>query len=551
MVTVRESEVDGVPCFWVETGRPTLAARLMFRQGMADEPLHESGWLHLLEHMVLHGAGSGPLQINGSVSPLITGFDAHGPAASVTEHLNRVTAWLGNPELRGLERERGVLRAESGLRGGPMINSLRWRYGAQGPGVASYGEPGLVRATPARLWDRCIRVFNRGNAVLVLDGPPPRGLRLGLVDGSFLPPAPAESIESVFPQAYEEPSGLVLSGVVDRSPEAGIAASLLEKAIRQEVRERAGAAYAPWGTYEPVDAERAVIAAGSDLLPEVLPSILQKSLLVLDRLQTGAPAAWLDEQVATRLQALRDPYNAMGIALRAGHAVLSDQLPPSYEELIAELEQTDGERVRETFHQLRSTLLLGAPAHTKLPRRLKEATYPRTRPWRDTRGHRHMNWPQNPRRVSAGSSGVEVMDGDDALQVPLADVAALMKWPDGTRHVVGRDGWSVTVAPVEWHGGQALTRDLDQLVKPDLHIDLDGTGGSRFRRLSRRNRWVPRLRASLFSAPGLCLLAVVLASAGILTMAQLPAVAGLLVVLAIVCIIRVPSAFLRGRRRLW
>ena len=85
MVIVRESEVDGVPCFWVETGRPTLAARLMFRQGMADEPLHESGWLHLLEHMVLHGAGSGPLQINGSVSPLITGFDAHGPAASVTE----------------------------------------------------------------------------------------------------------------------------------------------------------------------------------------------------------------------------------------------------------------------------------------------------------------------------------------------------------------------------------------------------------------------------------------------------------------------------------
>ena len=80
MVSVRESEVDGVPCFRVETGRPTLAARLLFRQGTADEPLHESGWLHLLEHMALHGTGSGSLHVNGSVSPLISTFDTHGPA---------------------------------------------------------------------------------------------------------------------------------------------------------------------------------------------------------------------------------------------------------------------------------------------------------------------------------------------------------------------------------------------------------------------------------------------------------------------------------------
>ena len=43
--------VDGVRTFWVDSGRPTLAATLMFRVGAADETVATSGWLHLLEHL--------------------------------------------------------------------------------------------------------------------------------------------------------------------------------------------------------------------------------------------------------------------------------------------------------------------------------------------------------------------------------------------------------------------------------------------------------------------------------------------------------------------
>jgi predicted Zn-dependent peptidase len=551
MVTVRESEVDGVPCFWVETGRPTLAARLLFRQGTADEPLHESGWLHLLEHMALHGTGSGSLHVNGSVSPLITTFETHGPPEAVARHLTRLASWLGDPELRGVERERGVLRAESELRGGPFVNSLRWRYGAQGPGVGSYAEPGLVRATPEVLRERCRRVFNRGNAVLVLDGAPPHRLGLGLADGSFLPPAPAVSVESEFPAAYQESAGLVLSGVVERSQGAGVAASLLEKALRQEVRERAGAAYAPWSGYEPVDADTAVIAAGSDLRPDILPTILEKSLVVLERLRSGAPQGWIEEQVAARLQALRDPYNAMGVALRAGHEVLGDRLPLTYDDLIAETEQTDREQVRRAFDQLHSTLLLGAPAPTKLPKRIPRVEFPITRPWRDTRGHRHRNWPNDGRRFGAGPAGVELIHDHDAQQVLLAEVTALLTWQDGTRHVVGREGWGLTMSPAQWHGGADLTRTMDDRVPSHLHLPLEGDGSGAFRRLSRWKRWSPRLRRSLVSAPGLALLAVVLALVGIIAASRHVAIAAPFVILALLCLIRVPKAYFRGRRRLW
>ena len=39
MTVVKETSIDDVRCFWVETNRPTLRASLMFRQGLADEPL--------------------------------------------------------------------------------------------------------------------------------------------------------------------------------------------------------------------------------------------------------------------------------------------------------------------------------------------------------------------------------------------------------------------------------------------------------------------------------------------------------------------------------
>ena len=68
MTLVRETVVDGVRTMWVDSGRPTLLATLMFRAGRADEVLTTAGWLHLLEHLALHGLHRGSLAVNGSVA---------------------------------------------------------------------------------------------------------------------------------------------------------------------------------------------------------------------------------------------------------------------------------------------------------------------------------------------------------------------------------------------------------------------------------------------------------------------------------------------------
>src|SRR3954451_21052709 len=171
MNAVRETQIDGVLCFFVETGRPASAAHLLFRQGLADEPLHESGWLHLLENLALLDRETLTRPIEGRVSLLRTHFAPFGAPEAITEHLGALGRWLAQPDLRLLSRERGLLQAQAYETRGRLSRSLTCRYGATGPGVASYAEIGSVRATDQLLIERSRRMFNASNAILVLDGP--------------------------------------------------------------------------------------------------------------------------------------------------------------------------------------------------------------------------------------------------------------------------------------------------------------------------------------------------------------------------------------------
>src|ERR1700754_314782 len=145
--TVRETDVSGVLSFSVDMGRPAPAAHLIFRQGQADEPLHETGWLHLLEHLALLDRETLTRPIEGRQTLLLTHFAAFGGPEAITQHLGDLARWLAEPDLRLLARERGILQAAAHEASDGLIRSLTSRYGAAGPGVASYAEVGAIRAT--------------------------------------------------------------------------------------------------------------------------------------------------------------------------------------------------------------------------------------------------------------------------------------------------------------------------------------------------------------------------------------------------------------------
>lgn len=360
MTSVHETEIDGVRCFWVDIGRPTLQATLAFRQGMVDESLNESGWLHLIEHSALHGRGGGRLGINGSVGLLYTTFDAHGPRDLVVAHFGDLARWLAEPDFSDLARERDVLAAESAMRGGAVGGALAWRYGARGPGVCNFNEPGLSRVNESSLTDRAHRVFTRENAVLVLDGPPPSGLSLPLDHGALTTIPPAVPCDDTLPAMYLDDSGVVLSGVVDRSGPAMMIPPVLEQMLKARFRDSAGAAYGPWATYEAVDPDHAVVIAGTDIGPQMHSKLATEVMELLDGLgKSGLPEELVRNAVDQYIQGVSDPYNAFGVAYRNAIMVLNGEPSETLEEMLGSVRSVTADSLQEPIESFRRSLLLG------------------------------------------------------------------------------------------------------------------------------------------------------------------------------------------------
>lgn len=447
MALVHETDINGVRCFWVETNRPTLRASLLFRQGLADERLVESGWLHLLEHLALDGKGGGALSINGSVSLLQTSFDAHGPAGLVAAHLTAVTRWLSDPDLSRLEHERNVLAAESSSRGGPGLRALGWRYGASGPGVLNLDESGLGRASEDDLRDRAHRVFTRGNAVLVLDGPPPAELTLDLHDGPLLRPEKAVPCGDTLPAVYNEEAGLALSGVVERSMGAVLLPYVLERMLRDRLRHEAGAAYAPWSDYQPVDDDHAVVLAGSDVAPRMLPGLFTEVARLAHTIRDdGLPAAIVEEAVELRVQALNDPYNSVGLAFAAGNYALGGEEPKSLEEIVAENRAVTHFSLQGDAWAFTQSLLVGVPGETTVldgwpvllpPTHVPLATGPRI--------FKHRDWPASTNELWVTDDVVHVAHATHSRALRLDQIEAMFVFGDGGRYLVDEDGWGLWI----------------------------------------------------------------------------------------------------------
>ena len=480
---MQRTDVDGVPTFWVDTGRPTLAAALVFRQGMVDETLTTSGWTHLLEHLVLEGRGSGALHVNGSVGGTVTTFDVHGPVEGVVSHLEEVCRWLAAPRLERVDHEATVLRAEADVRGASAAGrALGWRYGARGLGLVSYDEPGLGRATETGLVELATARFHRANAALVLDGPPPASLRLPLVQprdgqpGGGPGPAPlptAVPCDDTLPAGYVENAGLVLSGTVARDGAGFMAAHLLQRELRQLLRSESAGAYAPWSSYEHADAGTAVLLAGSDVQPSLHPTLVDTVIGMLERLSSEGPAEEaLRDVVEATVQAMGDPYQASGLAMRAAVEHLQGRpvtTPEAHLQAVSDMTTAD---VAESVTQLRETLLLGVPGPTTWDDPMPMLRFRPTQPQPSSDSFRSIDWPADVSRLRVDDQHVQMVDprAGEALVVRTDEVVGMFAYGDGLRHVVRSDGYGITIDPRRWRQGARAVELLDRVVDEAVHL---------------------------------------------------------------------------------
>ena len=470
---VVRGDVDGVRAVWVPSRSSTMRASLVFRIGLADFALVELGWLHLLEHLALHGRGSVRCSVNGSVDLLTTTFDVAAEPEDASAFLAQVCDWLSNPDLSNLEHEADVLRAEAATRAKSVTaRHLLWRYGANGPGVAGFDEFGLYRVDGQALRDAAARVFVRGNAMLAMNVAPPDGMRLGLPDGERLPPRPAESCEQACPAAFRDRiGGIAFSGVVPRSTAATLLTATLARELQTTIRDDAGSGYSAWSNYEVVDSDRAVVLAGSDVLKDRRGGIVMNAQLLVRRLaDTGGDPKDLADQTATLVRHLLDA-DVQGQPWSCVRGELLNGTPFDLDEFQDEIVSTTVDDIAAAAQAFADSMLVGVDDKTPygtLP--LLDAPTERAAP--SGRRFKHHDAPLNTGTLTVGPEGAAAFVRRGYLTRRFDDLAAVMAYPDGARCLVGRDGYQLQVEPTVWRAGAEAVTAIDDCIDARIYVPM-------------------------------------------------------------------------------
>ncbi|MCX4958641.1 M16 family metallopeptidase [Streptomyces virginiae] len=474
------TDVDGITTTVVNGIRTVLAPRsgpltagLLFRVGRADETLATSGITHLVEHLALHRHGLGDLHYNGATAVTYTHFHVQGSPADVVEYLNGVCAALRDLPMDRLDTEKEILRTEAAGRGsGPGHASTLWRYGSRSFGLTGYAELGLqgITADDVRAWAQTR--FTAENAVLWITGDTvPEGLDLTLPTGEWRPTPEATSALPTTPAWFPgEDGALVLTSVVPRSTAASLFADVLGKELFRALRQKGGYSYTAAAEYAPRDTDSATVVAYADALPQKQDAMIGAFVDVLAKLRAGRiEQADLDSVRASalaqfdlpELAAAKLPAHAMNLLLRHRDLTVA--------EAKAELEAV----TLSDLHQV--ALAVWADALVQVPGGGLDWAGLAAAPARSpeiVNGRRYSAVGNGDVALLVAKDGVSLTAPGNQVTVRYAACALMQVYPDGARHLVGHDGFSLTIEPTLYRVGAAELAVIDAAVPPSAVIAM-------------------------------------------------------------------------------
>ncbi|MFI6000775.1 M16 family metallopeptidase [Streptomyces sp. NPDC051366] len=475
------TDADGITTTTVDGIRTVLAPRsglltagLLFRVGRADETLATSGITHLVEHLALHRHGLGDVHHNGATAAAYTEFHVTGTPAGVVEYLNGVCAALRDLPMDRLETEKEILRTEAaGKSHGPAHAATLWRYGSRSYGLTGYAETGLYRLTAddVRAWVQTR--FTAENAVLWITGDTvPEGLDLTLPSGGWHPAPAATSALPATPAYFQgDDRGVVLTAVVPRSTEAGLFAEVLGKELFRELRQKGGCSSTATGDYSPRDAGSATVTAYADALPQKQYALVGAFVDVFTKLRAGrieqadldsVRASALAQFDAPELAGCMLPGHAMNLLL--GHRNLT------VAEAKAEIEAVTVADLHRVAHAVWDDALMQVPGRGV--DRAGLAAAPTDSP-EIVSGRRHPAVADTGVFLRLADDGVSRVSPGQRVTVRYAECSLMQVYPDGARHLVGHDGFTVTVEPTLYHRiTPAELAAIDAAVPPAVVVAM-------------------------------------------------------------------------------
>lgn len=466
---IKQLEVDGVPAVLTPvTG--DMHAGLVFRVGVADEPLVRRGITHLVEHLAVHGLGEPGGHTNSTTGVEHTFFHVRGSAEHIAAFLNRVCAALRDLPAERIAAEKETLRAESATRS-PEPRSM-WRYGARDYGMPSFCERGLTGLTREDLHAWVAQYFTRENAALWVAGDEvPPGLRLDLPEGVRQPaPVPSSALPVTPAWFTGHGQGPAWDTVVRREARAAVFANVLERQLTRDLTGR-GLPGRVRTEYEPRAARTARITAVTGVAPEHRADALTGLTGVLAAMRDGRiDPADVSTVVDLTCEGLRDAEERGGRLPGQAFNVLAGRGVRGVDEAVAEVRSVTVDDVVRVAAAAYQAGLLMAPAgtgvapdgYTAAPEVSGAAVTGRTHRARRNRGVRLVH----------GADGVSVIEGDAIRTVRYDTCAAVLAWPDGGRRLIGDDAIAVRVEPTLYRHGAAVVADIDARTPPALRVEM-------------------------------------------------------------------------------
>jgi len=466
--SVRFTRVDGVPTVWAPLPGP-LTASLMFRVGRVDEELPWSGISHLVEHLTLFELGpTQPYTYNGAVTPSRTYFVASGTGADITAFFAHVTSRLHALPLQRLEAEKTVLLAEATSRPltpGDLLFGLR--YGARGHGLYLYDEFALRQVTGDTVQSWAHHWFTRENAVLCLSGEPPAGLRLDLPAGTLMPEPPSPELSLTLPAYAQRRVGGAGAGMVGtRSSELILASNIVARRALDTLRYKQGIAYHVGSNYLPTGPERAHVTFWSDCEQAHAGAVLSGLVSSVYDVATVGPT---DDELRSECDQFRKMVERDDAALawldRTAVRILSGERPQPPAEVLQELETVTAIGSRRALAAAARTALWLAPIDVPTPAGISVYGPPIT-PRLVGLGLHHVRnaaWQVPPGLVLAPEGVTLGLNASESVTVRVDSCAAVLRYPDGGRGLIGDDGSLIILNLGEWIDGQTAIAHVDAI----------------------------------------------------------------------------------------
>lgn len=485
---IHQAEIDGVPVLWSPVPGPFTGA-LQFRVGRVDEPRPVAGITHVVEHLVFHDLMETDYDKNGFVEPSRTVFHASGHRHEVADFLTRVCANLAALPLDRMDHERRILVQEANERPVSADGGMRYvRFGPQGHGLADGPEFGLdwLSAGPVDAWRRAR--FTRGNAMLILSGEPPAGLRLDLPDGARRPPVlPVPDPDLPLPGfAPWEREAACLTMVGERSPELTMILGIMERRLKRELRGEQGAVYDVAAIYDPLTGTDGHLFLAADCAAERIDAVQSAIIRTLDALATEGPT---DDEIAREVDAFErmfmDPTSVFGLMDSQAFDMLHGRPLMLPREGVDRRRAATRESVRVAAQAARATALLASNAKEPpvgfTPAPLGSTDRVSGREVAPAGFHLPGRGPKE--RLIVGEDGLTIKFVDGSLSTVRYESAVLCEHGSPKlRRLTGRDGFSVAVDADHWKDGVAIVAEIDRRVDPLIVSCEDDADNDRWTR---------------------------------------------------------------------